>query len=301
MGSGNGLGRVAVLMGGNSSEREVSLKSGAAVLDGLHKAGVDAVPFDPAEEEIGELQKFDRAFIVLHGKGGEDGVIQGVLESLHIPYTGSGVLASALAMDKLKTKQLWMGIGLPTPPFVVLHSVGDLSGAADKLGFPLMIKPVCEGSSIGMAKVNSADELQAAWAKAGDFSGDVIAEKWVEGEEYTVAILGNEPLPVIRLRTPHGFYDYDAKYSAEDTEYLSPCGLDESMEKSLQAVALKAFDSLGCEGWGRVDIMVDRHGEPWLLEVNTVPGMTDHSLVPMAAREAGMTFSRLVGQILEMS
>lgn len=301
MGSGNGLGRVAVLMGGNSSEREVSLKSGAAVLDGLHKAGVDAVPFDPAEEEIGELQKFDRAFIVLHGKGGEDGVIQGVLESLHIPYTGSGVLASALAMDKLKTKQLWMGIGLPTPPFVVLHSVGDLSGVADKLGFPLMIKPVCEGSSIGMAKVNSADELQTAWAKAGDFSGDVIAEKWVEGEEYTVAILGNEPLPVIRLRTPHGFYDYDAKYSAEDTEYLSPCGLDESMEKSLQAVALKAFDSLGCEGWGRVDIMVDRHGEPWLLEVNTVPGMTDHSLVPMAAREAGMTFSRLVGQILEMS
>ena len=301
MGSGNGLGRVAVLMGGNSSEREVSLKSGAAVLDGLHKAGVDAVPFDPAEEEIGELQKFDRAFIVLHGKGGEDGVIQGVLESLHIPYTGSGVLASALAMDKLKTKQLWMGIGLPTPPFVVLHSVGDLSGVADKLGFPLMIKPVCEGSSIGMAKVNSADELQAAWEKAGDFSGDVIAEKWVEGEEYTVAILGNEPLPVIRLRTPHGFYDYDAKYSAEDTEYLSPCGLDESMEKSLQAVALKAFDSLGCEGWGRVDIMVDRHGEPWLLEVNTVPGMTDHSLVPMAAREAGMTFSMLVGRILEMS
>ncbi|MBC8519902.1 MAG: D-alanine--D-alanine ligase [Gammaproteobacteria bacterium] len=301
MGSGNGLGRVAVLMGGNSSEREVSLKSGAAVLDGLHKAGVDAVPFDPAEEEIGELQKFDRAFIVLHGKGGEDGVIQGVLESLHIPYTGSGVLASALAMDKLKTKQLWMGIGLPTPPFVVLHSVGDLSGVADKLGFPLMIKPVCEGSSIGMAKVNSADELQTAWAKAGDFSGDVIAEKWVEGEEYTVAILGNEPLPVIRLRTPHGFYDYDAKYSAEDTEYLSPCGLDESMEKSLQAVALKAFDSLGCEGWGRVDIMVDRHGEPWLLEVNTVPGMTDHSLVPMAAREAGMTFSRLVGRIVEMS
>lgn len=301
MGSGNSLGRVAVLMGGNSSEREVSLKSGAAVLDGLHKAGVDAVPFDPAEEEIGELQKFDRAFIVLHGKGGEDGVIQGVLESLHIPYTGSGVLASALAMDKLKTKQLWMGIGLPTPPFVVLHSVGDLSGVADKLGFPLMIKPVCEGSSIGMAKVNSADELQTAWAKAGDFSGDVIAEKWVEGEEYTVAILGNEPLPVIRLRTPHGFYDYDAKYSAEDTEYLSPCGLDESMEKSLQAVALKAFDSLGCEGWGRVDIMVDRHGEPWLLEVNTVPGMTDHSLVPMAAREAGMTFSMLVGRILEMS
>lgn len=298
MESGRNATRVAVLMGGNSSERDVSLKSGAAVLDGLHQSGVDAVPFDPAEEEIGELQKFDQVFIALHGKGGEDGVIQGVLEAMNIPYTGSGVLASALAMDKLRTKQLWLGVGLPTPPFAVLNGVDDLSGVADRLAFPLMVKPVCEGSSIGMAKVNSIDELQSAWVKAGDFSGDVIAEQWIEGEEYTVAILGDEPLPVIRLRTPHGFYDYDAKYSSEDTEYLCPCGLDDSMERAIQTVALKAFEALGCEGWGRVDIMVDQHGEPWLLEVNTVPGMTDHSLVPMAAREAGMTFPQLVERIL---
>jgi len=295
------MGRVAVLMGGSSSERAISLQSGTAVLDGLREAGIDAIPFDPSENKISELQSFDRAFVILHGEGGEDGVIQGVLESLNIPYTGSGVLASALAMDKLRTKQLWRGIGLPTPNFAALNSAGDLSGMKDKLGLPLMIKPVCEGSSIGMTKVDSVSGLQTAWREADNFAGAVIAEQWIEGEEYTVAILEGEPLPVIRLRTPHGFYDYDAKYSAEDTEYQCPCGLSGSEEQALQALAMNAFDSLGCTGWGRVDIMVDQQGEPWLLEVNTVPGMTDHSLVPMAAREAGMTFSQLVQQILDIS
>ncbi len=293
--------KVAVLMGGTSSEREVSLLSGAAVVAGLKAAGVEVSPFDPAQEPITELKSFDRAFIALHGRGGEDGVIQGALEVLEVPYTGSGVLASALAMDKLRSKQLWIGISLPTPRFTVLRAGDNLAEAVKELGLPLMIKPVCEGSSIGMAKVENSDELQAALEKAEKFGGEIIAEQWIEGEEYTAAILGEQPLPLIKLCTPHGFYDYDAKYYAEDTEYECPCGLDGIEEETLQDLALEAFSSLGCRGWGRVDIMVDKQGHPWLLEVNTVPGMTDHSLVPMAAREAGISFDRLVKKILDAS
>ncbi len=293
------MSRVAVLMGGDSSERAVSLKSGEAVLQGLLAAGVDATPFDPSEESIATLQQFDQAFIVLHGRGGEDGVIQGALEVLGIPYTGSGVLASALAMDKLRSKQLWLGIGLPTPPFQTLDAGTGFSSVVERLESPLMIKPVSEGSSIGMARVETEEQYQKALGEAGQYGGEVIAEQWIEGREYTVAILGGEPLPVIRLQTPHGFYDYDAKYLAEDTLYQCPCGLGESDERRLQRLALRAFDSLGCRGWGRVDIMVDRSGDPWLLEVNTVPGMTDHSLVPMAAREAGIPFEQLVARILK--
>ncbi len=292
------LGRVAVLMGGSSSEREISLNSGNAVLSGLLQEGVDAIRFDPSETEVGELQQFDRAFIVLHGQGGEDGVMQGVLESLQLPYTGSGVLASALAMDKLRTKQLWSGIGLPTPRFTVLQPETDFSAVVETLGLPLMVKPVCEGSSIGMAKVESVAELQQAYRTASEFAGAVIAEQWVEGKEYTVAILGATPLPMIRLQTPHGFYDFEAKYQADDTQYLCPCGLEPQQEQAFQQLALQAFDALGCRGWGRVDLMVDEAGKPWLLEVNTVPGMTDHSLVPMAAKAAGYSFNRLLLEIL---
>lgn len=293
--------RIAVLMGGDSSEREISLKSGSAVLQGLQQEGFNAIAFDPAERPIESLRECDRAFIVLHGQGGEDGVMQGVLESLQIPYTGSGVLASALAMDKLRTKQLWRGIGLPTPDFQLLLQSSDLDDAAERMGFPLMVKPVCEGSSIGMARVERRSDLQQAWENAQQYAGAVIAEQWIEGAEYTAAILGEQPLPVIRLQTPHGFYDYEAKYLAEDTQYLCPCGLNESAEVALQQLALRAFQSLGCQGWGRADIMVDESGDPWLLEVNTVPGMTDHSLVPMAAFHAGITFQQLVRRIVELS
>jgi len=293
--------RVAVLMGGDSSEREISLKSGAAVLQGLQKRGLNVAAFDPVEHPIEALRDYDRAFIVLHGRGGEDGVIQGVLESLQIPYTGSGVLASALAMDKLRTKQLWKGVGLPTPDFQLLQHLSDLDHAAARMGFPLMVKPVCEGSSIGMARVESQAELQKAWGAAQQFAGAVIAEQWIEGAEYTVAILGDQPLPVIYLQTPHGFYDFEAKYLAEDTQYLCPCGLDKAAEEALQQLALRAFQALDCRGWGRADIMMDNSGNPWLLEINTVPGMTDHSLVPMAASHAGISFQQLVWRVLELS
>jgi D-alanine-D-alanine ligase len=293
------LGRVAVLMGGSASEREVSLNSGQAVLNGLLAGGVNAEAFDPAERSIEELQQYDRAFNVLHGQGGEDGVIQGVLESLKIPYTGSGVLASALTMDKLRSKQLWQGVGVPTPPFEIISKRTGFAQVVEQLGLPLMVKPVCEGSSIGMAKVESVEALQQAWQVAAQFDGAVIAEQWVEGEEYTIAVLDGEALPTIRLRTPHGFYDFEAKYQANDTEYRCPCGLDPDKEQTLQQLALKAFDALGCEGWGRVDLMLDGGGDPWLLEVNTVPGMTDHSLVPMAAEAAGLSFNQLVLKILQ--
>lgn len=293
--------RVAVLMGGEASEREVSLKSGGAVLQGLLQAGVVAEPFDPAERRIDQLQRYDRAFIALHGQGGEDGVVQGVLESLKIPYTGSGVMASALAMDKLRSKQLWQGVGLPTPAFERLHEACDFEQVVERLGLPLMVKPVCEGSSIGMAKVESAAKLQQAWREAAQFAGAVIAEQWIEGAEYTIAILDGEALPVIRLQTPHGFYDFEAKYRANDTQYLCPCGLEAEQEQQLQQLSLQAFDALGCRGWGRVDLMLDGAGNPWLLEVNTVPGMTDHSLVPMAAAASGLSFSQLVLKILQLS
>ena len=318
------FGRVAVLYGGWSAEREVSLKSGRAVLEALQASGVDAHGIDAGHDVVEQLKAggYDRAFIVMHGRGGEDGVIQGALELIEMPYTGSGVMASALGMDKLRTKQLWIGAGLPTPAFRVLESTADAeetgrsaesipglrpAGAASHpnavpegvvLALPLMVKPALEGSSIGMSKVRAAADLPAAFAKASGF-GPVLAEQFIEGGEYTVAILGGQALPPIRLETTHDFYDFDAKYIADDTRYHCPCGLPPEAEEELKGLALSAFRAVGASGWGRVDVMRDGDGRFWLLEINTVPGMTDHSLVPMAARAAGMDFGELVWRILE--
>lgn len=297
-----GFGKVAVLLGGTSAEREVSLKSGHAVLDALRSKGVDAHALDACEHVVEHLKAggYDRAFVVLHGRGGEDGVIQGAMELIGLPYTGSGVLASALGMDKLRSKQLWMGAGLPTPAFRVLREAEDALRAGQDLGLPLMIKPALEGSSIGMSKVHRLEDLPAAFEQASAF-GPVMAEQFISGEEYTVAILGEEALPPIRLETPHDFYDFDAKYLANDTRYICPCGLSFADEDRLKRLALDAFRVVGASGWGRVDVMRDAEGRFWLLEINTVPGMTDHSLVPMAARAAGMTFDELVLAILEQA
>ncbi len=294
------FGRVALLMGGRSAERPVSLKGGAAVLAALLERGVDAHPVDPGPDVLQVLGAggYQRAFVILHGRGGEDGVIQGALETLGLPYTGSGVLGSALGMDKYRCKLLWRGAGLPTPEFLVLRHEEDVARAA-ALGFPLMIKPAREGSSIGMAKVEDATQLAEAWRAASRFDALVLAERWIRGEEYTAGVLDGEPLPLIRLETPHSFYDYEAKYTADTTRYHCPCGLPEDAEVRLQALALEAFEAIGGAGWGRVDLMVDQSGQPWLLEVNTAPGMTDHSLVPMAARARGMPFAELVWRILE--
>ena len=294
------FGRVAVLMGGMSAEREISLISGRAVLEGLSSRGVDAVGVDvQGSGVLAQLTDggFDRVFIVLHGRGGEDGVIQGALELLGLPYTGSGVMGSAIGMDKFRTKLVWQGMGLPTPGFVVLRCEDDLK-TAQELGFPLMVKPAHEGSSIGLTRADSAAALRDAWATAREYDGDVLAERWITGAEYTVGILGDEALPVIRLETPHEFYDYDAKYFADDTRYLIPCGLDSEREAAVQALALKAFAAVGARGWGRVDLMLDDEGRYWLIEINTVPGMTGHSLVPMAAKARGIEFAELVWRIL---
>ena len=297
------FGRVAVLMGGRAAERDISLRSGAAVEAALQRRGVAARAVDTAGDVLAELEAggYDRAFIALHGRGGEDGVIQGALEVLGLPYTGSGVLASALSMDKLRSKQLWQGAGLPTPPCAVLSGRDSLAGAVDSLGLPLIVKPVHEGSSLGMSRVEDADALAPAWEKARALDREVLAERWVAGTEYTAAILGEEVLPLIRIETPRAFYDFEAKYEAGDTRFHCPCGLSAERERALQALALQAFRALGCEGWGRVDLICDGEGRPWLIEVNTVPGMTDHSLVPMAARAAGMDFDELVWRILEGS
>ncbi len=294
------FGRVAVLMGGRAAEREVSLKSGKAVLDALLRRGVAAYPIDAQADVLDRLREggFDRAFIVLHGRGGEDGVMQGALETIDLPYTGSGVLGSALGMDKYRCKLLWRGCGLPTADFALLRSTADLP-QAEALGFPLMIKPVREGSSIGMAKVEDPARLAAAWTEAARFDALVIAERWISGPEYTCAILGTEALPLIKLETPRAFYDFEAKYQSDSTRYLCPCGLAPADEARLQDLALEAFHAIGASGWGRVDIMVDQEMGPQLLEINTVPGMTDHSLVPMAARARGLGFDDLVWQILE--
>lgn len=296
------LGKVAVLLGGSAAEREVSLKSGRAVLEALLRCGVDAQPLDPAEDGLEALLSggFDRACIVLHGRGGEDGQIQGALETIGLPYTGSGVMGSALGMDKYRTKLVWAGAGLPTADSVVLKSAEDLP-TAEVLGFPLMIKPVHEGSSIGMARVETAEALERAWRTAAELDALVLAERWIQGAELTCAILGREVLPMIRLETPNTFYDYDAKYQATTTRYHCPSGLDEALEHRLRKLALDAFDVVGASGWGRVDMMLDESGQPYLLEINTVPGMTDHSLVPMAARTAGIDFDTLVMRILETS
>ena len=297
----SGFGKVAVLMGGRSAEREISLKSGSMVLAALRKSGVDAHAFDPRDERLEQLiaQKFDRVFIALHGRFGEDGTVQGALEYLGIPYTGSGVMASALAMDKWRTKLLWQAAGMSTPPFALLSQDSDFTDVAARLGLPLMVKPAREGSSIGMSKVTSVEMLQAAFELAAQYDSVIIAEKFVEGMELTAGILGGEALPLIRLETPRVFYDYHAKYFADDTRYLCPCGLPQAQEETIQAAALAAFQLLGCSGWGRVDIMLDARGAPYLLEVNTIPGMTDHSLVPLAARARGMSFEDLVVRILE--
>lgn len=300
--SASQFGKVAVLLGGRAAEREVSLKSGSAVLAALQRRGVDAHPLDPDATVLEQLRTggYDRAFIILHGRGGEDGQIQGALETIGLPYTGSGVLGSALGMDKYRCKLAWTGCGLPTAQSVLLRTAADLPAAA-ALGFPLMIKPVHEGSSIGMAKVESHDELERAWQTAAEFDALVLAERWIDGPEYTCAILGTEALPLIRLETPHAFYDFEAKYQANSTRYHCPCGLDAETEAALQRLSLDAFIASGAHGWGRVDLMVDHTGQPFLLEINTVPGMTDHSLVPMAARVAGMDFDTLVWRILETS
>jgi len=293
--------KVAVLMGGTTAEREISLKSGGMVLAALRARGVDAHAFDPKAEGIADLMqgRYDRAFIVLHGRFGEDGTLQGALEWLGLRYTGSGVLGSALAMDKLRAKRVWMAEGLPTPPFEVVDAGSDFRKVAERLGLPLMVKPVSEGSSIGMTKVRVAADLDEAFALAVNYDRQVMVEKFIEGTELTAGILGDEVLPLIRLETPRDFYDYQAKYVADDTRYIIPCGLPLEREREIQALCLRAFQSLGCGGWGRVDLMLDAAEKPWLLEVNTAPGMTDHSLVPMAARAAGLSYEDLCLRILE--
>lgn len=297
------LGRVGVLLGGTSSEREISLQSGAAVVAALAEAGIDYVAIDVGDEAIADIRaaKIDRAFLALHGAGGEDGRIQAVLEYLKIPFTGSGVQSSALAMDKLRTKQLWRGVNLSTPEFAVLNANSDWTKILSDLGGEVMVKPAHEGSSIGMARVKSAQELADAFASAKKYDGSVIAERLITGSEFTVAILDGEALPPIKLETDHTFYDFDAKYIANDTRYICPCGLSPEKESELKSLALAAFNAVGCEGWGRVDVMADGQLNFYLLEVNTAPGMTSHSLVPMAAKVRGLSFSELVLTILRCS
>ncbi|HUP93977.1 MAG TPA: D-alanine--D-alanine ligase [Burkholderiales bacterium] len=295
------LGKVAVLLGGRSAEREISLRSGNMVLGALKRKGVDAHPFDPQDEGLEQLiaQRFDRVFVALHGRFGEDGTVQGALEYLGLPYTGSGVMASALAMDKWRTKLLWQAAGVPTPPYELLTNASDFLGIATRLGLPLMVKPAREGSSIGMSKVTSVEKVGAAYELAAQYDEVVIAERFIEGLEVTAAILADEALPLIRLETPRTFYDYEAKYFADNTRYICPSGLPADDERAIQAQALRAFKLIGCSGWGRIDVMVDRSGAAYLLEVNTIPGMTDHSLVPMAARARGIEFDDLCLRILE--
>ncbi len=301
------FGRVLLLMGGYSSERSVSLKSGATVLAALQRAGVDVTPFDVQRDFLTSLlaahkaTPFDRAFIILHGRGGEDGQIQAVLDVLNIPYTGTDMTGSAIGMDKLACKRIWRGEGLPTPPWAVVTTLAEAQAAAIELGLPVMIKPVAEGSSVGVAKVHCAEELPAAFVEAKRY-GAVLMERYIRGEEFTVALLNGRALPVIRLSTPHDFYDFDAKYLANDTQYDIPCGLSVEAEAQMQRIALQAFAAVGGRGWGRVDFMregvASEAGQSWLIEVNTVPGMTDHSLVPMAARAVGIEIDALCVQIL---
>jgi D-alanine-D-alanine ligase len=297
------FGKVAVLMGGSSAEREISLMSGTGVLKALKSKGVDAHAFDPAERDIFDLKRegYARCFIALHGRGGEDGTIQGALEMLGVPYTGSGVLGSALAMDKARAKQVWQARGLPTPNYELLDKNSDLRGVAARLGLPIVVKPAEEGSSIGITKVRAAGELDEAYALAVNYDSAVIAEKCVEGPEYTASIVGNEALPLIRIEAPEGNYDYQNKYFTDDTKYICPCGLPAQKEEVLKALALDSFEALGCAGWGRVDLMLDAMGDPWLLEANTSPGMTGHSLVPMAAKAVGISYEDLCVKILEGS
>ncbi len=297
------FGKVAVLLGGNSSEREISLLTGAAVCQALLRRGVRAECIDPATDFPAALQQggFDRAWIALHGRGGEDGRMQGLLDWLGIPYTGSGVLGSAIAMDKLRSKQLLTVLGVPTPRFHVLAGDGDFAPAIADLGLPLIVKPASEGSSIGMSKVQRAEDLPHAHATAARFGGEVFCEEWLPGAEYTAAILHGESLPLIRIEAKAVFYDYQAKYFSDETRYICPSGLPAQAERRFASVAARAFAAVGASGWGRVDLMVGADGEPKVLEVNTVPGMTSHSLVPMAAAVAGIDFDELTWRILETS
>ncbi|WP_105167312.1 D-alanine--D-alanine ligase [Pseudoalteromonas sp. T1lg23B] len=300
----NTFGKVAVLLGGSSAEREVSLKSGEAVLNGLLSAGVDAIAFDPAERNLWELKSLavERVFIALHGRGGEDGTIQGALEYMGIPYTGSGVLGSALAMDKIRCKHLFKSAKLSTAAYAVVDAnVGFDADAIIKEFGKVMVKPSHEGSSIGMAQANNAQELTTALTNAFKFDEQVLVEQWITGREFTVAMLGNDALPVIEMKTPRGFYDYEAKYQVNSTQYFCPADISQAHTAQLQIMAKHAFELVGANGWGRVDAMQDENGHFYLLEVNTVPGMTQKSLVPMAAKAQGITFEQLVVRILEQT
>ena len=295
------LGKVGVLLGGKSGEREISLMSGQGVLEALLSKGVNAHAFDPAERSISDLaeQQFDRVFIALHGRYGEDGTMQGLLEQMKLPYTGSGVLASALAIDKQATKRLWSSFNLATPKFAMLAANSDWNQIAKDLGLPIIVKPAREGSSLGLSKVTNVADLPAAYEMAAKLDRDVMAEQCIIGEELTCPIVGDgsnaQPLPVIRIVAPDSNYDYHNKYFSDDTRYLCPTGLDLSVEKKVQDLALSAYRALGCKGWGRADVMIDNQtGQPYLLEMNTAPGMTGHSLVPMAARAAGVEYADLV-------
>lgn len=297
------FGRVVVLMGGQSAEREISLLTGEAVLKALRNRGVNAEGLDAGPDLVARLTagRYDRVWIALHGRGGEDGTLQGLLTFLGLPFTGSGVLGSAISMDKLKTKRLLQGAGLPTPRYCVIRNEADLVEAGEQLGLPLMVKPSDEGSSIGMTRVERPEQMRAAWELASGFDCDVFAEEWVAGPEYTAAVLHDRVLPLIRIHTDSTFYDYQAKYFSEDTRYLCPCGLPTELEREYASTALAAFEAVGAEGWGRVDFMVSPQAGLLILELNTVPGMTSHSLVPMAAAAAGTDFDELVWRILETS
>lgn len=296
------FGKVAVLLGGRSAEREISLLSGNAVLAALQRQGVDAHAFDPSERPLDELKRagFARAHIALHGRYGEDGTVQGALELLGIPYTGSGVMASAIAMDKWRTKLIWQAVGIPTPRYALLDAGSDYAAVARELGLPLIVKPANEGSTIGLSKVTAAAQLAQAHALAAQSDALVLAEEFIDGTELTAAILNDAPLPLVRIQPP-GLYDYQAKYFSDETKYFCPSGLPAAQEKTIQELALKAYRIIGCRGWGRVDVMLSQDGRPSLLEVNTSPGMTGHSLVPMAAKQAGMGFDALCIKILETS
>ncbi|GAB6070737.1 D-alanine--D-alanine ligase [Thiomicrorhabdus hydrogeniphila] len=295
------FGKVAVLMGGNAAEREVSLRSGTAVTQAFIDQGIQAVSEDVTNlQDLQRIAKeYDRAFIALHGRWGEDGVVQAILDDLELPYTGSGMASSAVAMDKLRTKWMWLGAGLPTPGFIWVSDIMPLDIEEFDLPFPVIVKPSHEGSSIGMRKVYDKANLLEAVNYAREFDSEVLIEQWITGREYTGAVLNNEALPLIELKTTHDFYDFDAKYKANDTQYICPCGLDSETEKDIQELILQAFHVLGSKGWGRVDLMLDDDDQPWLIELNSVPGMTDHSLVPMAAKVAGISFEQLVLEILK--
>jgi D-alanine-D-alanine ligase len=295
------FGKVAVLFGGTSAEREVSLNSGSRVLAALQGQGIDAHAFDPASQPLDALKGYDRAFIALHGRHGEDGTIQGALEVMHIPYTGSGVLASALAMDKFRTKLMWRAAGLPIPEYALLTADSDFAEVEEQLGLPLFVKPAREGSSIGVTKVKQRGALKAAYEEAAKHDPLVIAEKGVMGGEYTVGIIGDEAMPIIKIEPATEWYDYEAKYNRDDTKYLCPCGLPEAKEMEIRQGALEAFRILGGRGWGRVDFLMDEDGKHYFLEVNSAPGMTDHSLVPMAARVNGLDYPALVRRVLELA